>query len=168
MTQTPVPTPYDIVPPPGGPLTPGPAAWLALIICGALAWCYLYLRYKGPRARSVKHMLHVLCSELQMAISNSASPDLDRVSRIARRIVSQFISGDVTGLSAAEMQRLAHSLKGKTDDASQSISRVLSLLSIIEEHSYAPQKHQSDPTLRQALTDLFSTVENHVRRYDPL
>lgn len=87
---------------------------------------------------------------------------------MARRIVSQFIKEDLTGLSAVETRRLADKLQEKTDDTARSMARILSLISIIEEQAYAPLKDQNRSELRQALADLSSKLEDHVRRYEPL
>lgn len=167
---TPIPTPFDIIDPSPGALVPTAIAWLSLVAVSFVVCAVIAMRRRIPRAKSINARLQRLVDELRSIATNASTPqELERLARLSRRIISPYMTSEVSGMSPGDLRAAAASLRKKADDKDQSLSEAILLLSAIEEQAYAPRELISNTaTLSGSIEKLVSSLENHVRRFRPL
>lgn len=162
--ETPIPTPFDIIPPPPGAWVPSPLTWsLVLLLAIIGGWWGSRLRRKQP-APPIQRMLQSLLADLKSTLTTSP-PQVERASRIARRIVSQYASVDITGLSSSELREQASTLPITTDAQSASNAELLTLIADLEDGAYAPRSGEFPATLTALGERLLLALETHLRRF---
>jgi hypothetical protein len=167
--ETPIPTPFDIIPPPPGAWVPSPLSWgITLLLAILGGWWCSRLRRQQP-APPIQRMLQSLLADLQSTLQTSP-PQLERASRIARRIVSQYSAinpkgGDLTGLSSSELRELALTLPTTTDAQAASHAELLTLIADLEDGAYAPHNAELPTTLATLGERLRLALETHLRRF---
>lgn len=169
--NTAIPTPFDIIDPGPGVLLPTGLAWLALVSFAILSLTVFTLLRRTPRPHSIRKTLRMLLDELNVATAHvTHQKDIERVTRIARRILSPYTSLDVGSMTSSELRGFAASLGQSTDEATRAVSPLLLLLAEVEERAYAPLHNMSgdDNTLHDILQRLRSALEDHVTRFQPL
>jgi hypothetical protein len=168
--NTTIPTPFDIIDPGPGALLPTGLAWLVLLACMALALIVFALLQRRPRSLGIRRTVRRLLDELNTATAHvSSQQDIERVTRIARRIASLYSTIEVGPMSPTEIRLFADSLSQHADHATRALSPVLLLLSDLEERAYAPcNSLAEDHTLHETLQKLRSNLEEHVTRFQPL
>jgi len=164
--KTPIPTPFDIIPPPPGPWVPSSQAWLALLCALLVAW--LLIRRVGKRGRSpaVDRIVRNLDAELTHAASQEPV-QLERLCRLAKRLIAFYIPHDLTGLTSPETRLIADSLL-KGDERARSCAEIVRLLAEIEDHEYEPRRESGDATIRSETEKLAELFSRHIRRHKPL
>jgi hypothetical protein len=167
--NSPIPTPYDIIPPPPGPITPPLTVWALLVGLTILAG--LLLRYVSRRAQaqSMPKLLGTLTRELSNAGTHSESrASLERVARLSRRIVAPYLSRDATSLSASELRLLASATSNSHTDQDRALSEALSLVADLEDSLYAPATNPTDSEKQRILVQqLISRLESFTRSHRP-
>jgi hypothetical protein len=162
--STPIPSPFDIIEPPPGPIVPSPMAWIltALFFAAMLALSrLLYRRMKTPPLHT---LVATLLDEFKRAASQShTSLAVERIARLTKRILSVLIADDVDSLSSSEIRSLAISLSRSSDERQRSSAAILELLAQVEELAYAPQ--DSTPEIQSLISQLERSLEEHVRRH---
>ena len=168
--NTTIPTPFDIINPGPGALLPTGLAWLVLLGCMGIALIIFALLQRRPKPLAIRKTVRRLLDELNAATAHiSSQQDIERIMRIARRIVSFYTTIEISSMSCTEIRSFATSLSDHTDDAVRSLSPLLLLLSDVEERAYAPFNNlEDDPTLHGILQKLRSGLEEHVTRFQPL
>ncbi len=160
----PIPTPFDIIPPPPGPWVPSPNAWLVLVALLVVAgWL---IRRMGRIHRPVSQQI---VAQLLKDLNRTASQEqvhLERLCRVAKRLLAFYIPEDLTGLSSPEMRHAADCLS-KGDDSAHSAAAIIRLLADIEDREYAPRQNTTDGTIRSEVDKLTSLFVAHVRRHKP-
>jgi hypothetical protein len=167
--NTPIPTPFDIIDPGPGALVPTGVTWIALAACAIIVLLYTAYRRRTPSAHSIHATLRALIDELRVAAAQSNSEQgLERVTRLARRVLTPYTSGELATMSCSELRSMSASLGRSSDEAAISLSPLLGQLAELEEQAYAPQTSEaSHVKLRELCTDLISGLEAHVRRFRP-
>jgi hypothetical protein len=167
---TPIPTPFDIIDPDLGPLLPTGLAWLLLLACAGIGLLCVALLRRTPRPHSLRATLRSLLNELRAAANNvSCRQDIERVARIARRLISLYTSAEVASMSCSELLTFAKTLKQHSEDNSRALSPLILLLSDLEERAYAPISDSQDLSgLHETLRKLVSGIEEHITRFQPV
>jgi hypothetical protein len=163
--KTPIPTPFDIIPPPPGPWVPTSYAWLALACL--LLLCWVLIRRIGQRRGSpaAEQIVRALETELSHATNQTPLP-LERVCRLTKRLIAFYIPQDLSGLTSPETRIVAQTLR-KGDDRSRSAAEIVDLLATIEDQEYAPRKSSQDSALYDDVKNLTAAITAHARRYKP-
>jgi len=164
--KTAIPTPFDIIPPPPGPWVPSSQAWLALLCALLVAW--LLIRRVGKRGRSpaVDRIIRNLEAELTHTASQEPA-QLERLCRLAKRLIAFYIPHDLTGLTSPETRLIADSLF-KGDDRARSSAEIVRLLAEIEDREYEPRLESGESTIRSETEKLAALFSAHIRRHKPL
>jgi len=159
---TPIPTPYDIIPPPPGPWIPSALTWsiLAAFFLAALSW--ILFRSRTTRI-SLDSIVTVLSEELTRELAKEPI-ELERISRLARRIASHQLGTDITGLTPSELHERANSYLNQRS----SITALIHAIAKIEELAYAPISASEDGALDQALQDIAQYLSMHRGRRSAL
>jgi hypothetical protein len=167
--NTAIPTPFDIIDPAPAALVPTGLAWTILAACTLVAFLYILFRRRAPGAHSIHTTLRALLDELQIATAVPYSQQsLERVTRLARRILTPYISKEAATLSCNELRSMAVALRQGSDERAASLAALLMQLAEIEEHAYAPQAREADGAkLLKLQGDLIGNLETHVRRFRP-
>jgi hypothetical protein len=168
--ETPIPTPFDIIDPGPGQLVPTSFAWLLLFTLAALAGLILALRSRRPAPKNIYRTLTRLVHELKKAAdSGDKTADLDRIIRLARRIVSPYLEDDATSLTSDELRIKSQTIRAKKLESLDSLAGALSTLADLEEFAYAPKgRRNGGDKLDDLVKLLVDTLEQHVRRYKPI
>jgi hypothetical protein len=162
--ETAIPTPFDIIPPPPGAWVPSGLTWgllLVLIALAAIAALRLRRRFKAPPLQS---LLELLFRDLSQAL-NHRPIQLERASRLARRIISQYLPQDLAGLSSTELRACASHLPVETDAKAASTAEIVRLIAELEDQAYAPNSDISGAPVAQLGKDLQEAIERHMRRF---
>jgi hypothetical protein len=165
--DSPIPTPFDIIDPSAGALTPTPLAWAILILtagCSALLISALIgsNRRANKLSKTLKRLFNELCDTSNLITANTQPYPTDlieRAARITRRILTPVTDVDTGGMSCAELREMAHQLssfKGdyKADELSCAVSNALNLLANLEELTYAPHDNTSIKNVSELLNNL--------------
>jgi hypothetical protein len=163
--KTAIPTPFDIIPPPPGPWVPTTYSWIALM-CALVLSSWL-IRRIGRRRRTpaVEQIVRGLESELTHAATQDPVR-LERVCRLAKRLIAFYIPQDLTGLTSPETRMVAEALR-KGDDRSRSAAHIVDLLATIEDQEYAPKETSPQSALHADVNQLTAAITAHTRRYRP-
>lgn len=166
-TSEPIPTPYDIIDPSPGAVIPTGIAWVILLLVAVLLSALITWVRRTPRAYSLHATIRGLLDELR-ALSGSSGKreELERISRLARRIVAPYCSADTGAMSCSELRALAASLASSQQESDRSLSQLLDLIAGVEERAYAPLAEPSTPNRDLgAIETLISSLEVHIRRF---
>jgi hypothetical protein len=165
----PISTPYDIIPPPPGPLTPSLTVWIILAAITAIAAYLLRHLARRARAQSMPKLLRELTLELSNIASHTESrTSLERIARLSRRIIAPYLSRDTASLSAVELRSLASAVSKSTSDKDRTLSDVLSVIADLEESLYAPATNSTDLEDQHArIQRLTSLLESFIRSHRP-
>jgi hypothetical protein len=109
-------------------------------------------------------MLQSLLADLAATLTTSP-PQVERASRIARRIVSQYSSVDLTGLSSSELREEASTQPTTTDAQAASHAELLTLIADLEDAAYAPRSGDFPTTVATLGERLRLALETHLRRF---
>jgi mannitol-1-phosphate/altronate dehydrogenase len=162
--NTAIPTPFDIVDPPSGPIVPSLTAWLltALAVLGFLLASRIIQR-KG-RAPSMAALVVNLLEELRRAVTAPlTTTSTERIARLAKRIISPYLTQEIDSLSSSEMRELAKSLQATPRESDQSAAAILELLAKVEESAYAPTSDFAAGS--NLISQLEGSLQQHVRRH---
>jgi hypothetical protein len=167
--NTPIPTPFDIIDPGPGALVPTGLAWIALLAGALGVLLYIVYRRRIPGANSIHATLRGLLDELRAAAAQPGSvQNLERVIRLARRILTPYTSEELATMSCSELRSMSATLSTGADAAAASLSTLLGQLAELEEQAYAPQTNLADRArLSELHTNLVGGLEDHVRRFRP-
>lgn len=164
--STPIPTPFDIVDPPAGPIVPSMTVWILTALALAALLLLRWLMLRRPGNPPVAKLIAALLDEVKRATAQSQTHHLvERSARLTRRIVSTYLPQAIDSLSQREMRSLAASLGASSDERNRSTAAILELLAEIEELAYAPHDHA--PEIRPRLAQLGELLDTHVRRHRP-
>lgn len=159
-----IPTPFDILDPPAGPLTPPTLAWLILFFVTLLAALVAVRRNRRTSVGSIHKLMGALLDEVKRAEAGELSgASLQRVVRLAKRIIAPHASSDPSGLSPAEIRDLAISMSRSVNELERSASNILERIAHIDELTYAPANSSS--ARRELVTRLITDLESHLRRH---
>lgn len=167
---TPIPTPFDIIDPSPGALVPTVTAWFSLLVVSLIVCAVIAMRRRIPRAKSINARLQKLVDELRSVAAHTSTPqELERLARLSRRIISPYVTSEVSGMSPGDLRAAAATLGKSRDDNDRSLSEIIFLLAAIEEQTYAPGESISNASaLSGSVEALVTRLENHVRRFRPL
>jgi hypothetical protein len=164
--NTPIPTPFDIVDPPAGPIVPTLMWWLLtslFILCLLLA---RWIAHRKATPPSVAILVSALLDELKRTTKlPQEGLVIERTIRLAKRIVSPYVDQEVDSLSSSEMRALAESLRASSEERDQSSGSILQLLAAIDEIAYAPRDGSTE--ISTLIPQLENSLEQHVRRHQP-
>lgn len=164
--KSPIPTPFDIIAPPPGPWVPSPLAWIVLL-CALIIACWLIRGIgKNRRAPAVEQVLRNLEAELTHTASQEPV-QLERLCRLAKRLIGFYIPHDLTGLSSAETRLIADALF-KGDERDRSAAEIVQLLASVEDREYEPRQESGETTIRSEAQKLSVLFSSHLRRHKPL
>jgi len=165
-----LPTPFDIIEPGPGQLIPSEYAWLALLVMTLLGAALIVFMRRTRSPQKITSTLQVLVDELRIIGAGAQSrPDIERVSRLGRRIISPYFVEDVTSMSCSELQSHAVKIRNRANEESVSLAEAILLLAKIEEIAYAPDTSLDGNTELRTLTDsLVAGLESHIRRFRPI
>jgi len=164
--RTPIPTPFDIIEPPPGPLIPSGTTWLALVLITVLGVAATRWFNRASKAKTMDDVLQNLVEELHRRASSAAShSDLERITRLAKRIVAAYTPTDPAGLSPVELRSTAAVLRASMNDTDRSTAVIVELIADIEELTYAPST--DDVHHHTLVSNLVTNLSNQVRRPRP-
>lgn len=158
--RTPIPEPYDITEIPYIAWVPGTSAWLiaAVGICGLALLAWRRNTPQGPRG-DIK-IIDKMLSELRHAVEPAGSINLERASRIARRIVSHISGRNVAELTGDELRAAAE------EERSTRLGDIMRTVASFEEIGYSPPSSDRDVSARTVgarLASLITDYRNELR-----
>lgn len=152
---TPIPTPYDIIPPPPGTWIPSALTWSLLTVCFLASLAWILIRARAAR-NSLDSIITGLSEELARELVKQPI-ELERISRLARRIASYQLGVDITGLTAAELRERTSSHSNQKG----STPALMRALAVVEDLAYAPMSSSEENQLAQAISDLANSLSIH-------
>lgn len=158
--KTPIPEPYDITDIPYIAWVPGVGAWslaiLTIVVLAFTAW-----RRNNPRGpKGDLKIIDTMIAELNQAVGVSESVNVERTSRIARRLVSFISSRNVTELTADELRA---SIEESTP---VNLREIINAVATFEEVGYSPPSPNRDASAREVgarLSSLITDYRNELR-----
>lgn len=158
--QTPIPEPYDITEIPYIAWVPGASAWLvAVVALSALA--LIVWRRNAPRTpRGDIKIIDKMLTELRQAVEPAGSINLERASRIARRLASHISGRNMAELTADELRASVE------DESSARLRDIMRAVASFEEIGYAPPSPDRDSSARAVgalLASLITDYRNELR-----
>lgn len=168
--ETPIPTPFDIIEPGPGALVPTGMAWILLLSVSILIASVSLLRSRKPGPAKIYRALEKLLSEIKQATDSlSRQGDLERIIRLAKRIISPYLETEAASLTSTELRHLSESYKAKHQEATDAIAAGLTALADLEDLAYAPNSSNDQPDKRRDLVaTLISRLESLVRGVKPI
>ena len=140
--NTPIPTPFDIIDPGPGAVVPTSLTWIILLALGVLGALITLLRSRQPGPAKIYRTLDKLLVEIHQAANTSShANDLDRIIRLAKRIISPYLDVDAVSLTSTELRQLSQSFKTKHEESTGAIAAGLTALADLEDLAYAPNEN---------------------------
>jgi len=142
MNAAGLPTPYDIIPPPGIPFSPSLTAWTVAIIACMLVFLVIwrYLAWLEKKRKPLQaNSLNMVIENLQSVLKSGTSDrtTLEHSSLMVKRFLSKIEGRDLTAFSGKEMILLADSTTAYT-------SAILVALAELEKISYRKELSQAE------------------------
>lgn len=158
--RPPIPEPYDITDIPYIAWVPGASAW-ALATTAIAVLAFVVWRKNNPRGpRGDIKILDKMLAELRQAVEVRENINVERASRIARRLTS-FISGrNVTELTADELRASIE------EDTPATLRDIINAVASFEEIGYAPEspeRNASAHAVGARLASLITDYRNDLR-----
>ena len=168
--DTPIPTPFDIIDPNPGALVPTSLTWILLLVIALLGALITLLRSRKPGPAKIHRTLQRLLVEIRQAADTYSRPsDLDRIIRLAKRIISPYLDADAASLTATELRQVSHSFKTKHDESKDVIAAGLAALADLEDLAYAPNDTAPQSIrAKELVVALISRLESLVKGVRPL
>jgi hypothetical protein len=143
--------------------------WWALVLVGLCALLIMRIAWRRGRTSSINSLLSSLVSELKNTSPRATTPgELERTTRLARRILTPYLNCEAAGLSSEEMRTLADSLREQSDADSRSLAEIVVAVAELEDQAYAPARDSAwSSKTETSVRALVELVENHVRRHRP-
>lgn len=153
--QTPIPEPYDITEIPYIAWIPGASAWgiatLALALFALVVW-----RRNHPRGpKGDLKIIDKMLQELQQAVKPTGNINVERTSRIARRLVSFISERNVTELTADELRASIE------EGTAPSLRAIINAVAAFEEIGYAPPSPEREASARSVGAQLASLITDY-------
>ena len=153
--QTPIPEPYDITEIPYIAWVPDARAWGIAVALLALLALYSW-RKNNPRApRGDIKIIDKMLAELRQTIAPERPVNLERSSRIARRVISHISGKNVAELTADELRASI------SEETPPTLGAIMRAVASFEEIGYAPPSQQRDASARALGEDLASLITNY-------
>jgi hypothetical protein len=153
--QTPIPEPYDITEIPYIAWIPGASAWgVAMLALAALA--FIVWRKNTPRSsKGDIKIIDKMLAELRQAVEPKSDINVERASRIARRLVSFISDRNVAELTADELRALLD------EDTAPSLRAIIEAVASFEEIGYAPPSAEREASARAVGARLASLIADY-------
>jgi hypothetical protein len=153
--QTPTPAPYDISEIPYMPWVPSPSVWAAIVVGLALLALAVWRR-NAPRARKGDlKIVDTLITELKASTTASAEVNLERASRIARRLVSYRSGRNVLELTGDELRASV------SEETPPTLKRIILAAASVEEIGYEPASSRRDAAARELASQLVTLIDEY-------
>ena len=153
--QQQIPEPYDITEIPHIAWVPGASAWMAIAVGLALLGVYVWTRNNPRAARRDLKIIDKMIAELKAAVSASASSNVERTSRIARRLVSHISGRNVAELTGDELRASI------TEETPPRLAEIINAVASFEAIGYAPPSPQRDSSARELGLRLASCIDDY-------
>ncbi len=158
--QTPIPEPYDITEIPYIAWVPGASAWLVALL-GIIALALIvWRRNTPPSPKGDIKIIDKLLTELRHAVDPTGSINLERASRIARRLASHISGRNMAELTADELRASVE------EESSARLRDIMRAVASFEEIGYAPPSPDRDSSARavgELLASLITEYRNELR-----
>jgi hypothetical protein len=141
--ETPIPQPYDITEIPHVAWVPGAQAWGILIAALTLVILLVWLAKRRPLQRSDQMVINELLGDLRATLQGADRLNVERSSRIARRIMSHLVGGNLSELSSDELRTFQ--LAADNSKVREAIHKLADLEAI----AYAPDSPQRETAVRE-------------------
>lgn len=139
MNPPPVPTPYDILPPPSFPYEPGAFDWILLFLCSSII--ILFLRKKAGQKNSKKDYLHYASLLYNLTKEDIKSDDqnylLTSTTKITRRFLEDIYKYDCSTLSIEELITWSNKLPLRTQ-------KICNLLKVIDDARFSNTNYPTE------------------------
>jgi hypothetical protein len=152
--ETPIPQPYDITEIPHIAWVPGAEAWGILITALTLVILLVWLAKRRPLKRSDQMIVNELLGELRATLESSDRLSAERTSRIARRIMSHLVGGNLSELSSDELRTCQLAANNSN------VGEAINTLADLEAIAYAPASPQRDAAARELGALVTTLLEN--------
>lgn len=153
--QTPIPEPYDITEIPYIAWVPGLSAWGCALLGITLLALYVWRRNTPRPIRGDIKIIDKMLTELRQALEGSGGLNIERTSRIVRRIISHISNRNVAELTADELRA---SIQETTPPRLAAITRSVASF---EEVGYSPPSPERDASARALAKELTSLITDY-------
>lgn len=153
--QQQIPEPYDITEIPHIAWVPGTSAWSAIAVGLLLLAAYVWTRNTPRTARGDLKIIDKMIAELKASVSASTGSNLERTSRIARRLISHISGRNVAELTGEELRTSI------TEETPPRLAEIMNTVATFEEIGYAPPSPQRDSSARELGLRLASCIDDY-------
>jgi hypothetical protein len=153
--ETPIPAPYDITEIPYMPWVPSPSVWAAIAVALALVAAAVWRRQTPRARRGDTKIVDTLITELRATTTTSAEVNLERASRIARRLVSHISGRNVLELTGDELRASV------SEGTPPTLKRIILAAASFEEIGYEPATSRRDAAARQLASELVTLIDEY-------
>lgn len=137
------------------PWVPGPVVWAAIAVALALVAAVVWRR-QTPRAhKGDAKIVDKLITELKASTNANAEINLERASRIARRLVSHISGRSVLELTGDELRASV------SEETPPSLKRIILAAASFEEIGYEPASSRRDAAAREIASQLVTLIDEY-------
>ena len=153
--QQPIPEPYDITDIPYIAWVPGMGAWVAITAALTLLAAYVWSRNNPRGARGDLKVIDKMIAELKAAVRAASGVNVERTSRIARRLVSHISGRNVAELSGEELRASI------TEETPARLAEIINAVATFEDIGYAPPSPRRESSARELGLRLAEQIDKH-------
>ena len=153
--EQPIPEAYDITDIPYIAWVPGTSTWIAVTAALALLAAYVWTKQNPRRSRGDIKIIDKMIAELKAAVVATSGVNLERTSRIARRLVSHISGRNVAELTGEELRASI------SEETSTRMAEIINAVATFEEIGYAPPSPQRESSARELGLRLASCIDEY-------
>ncbi len=135
------------------PWVPSPSAWAAIAVALALVAAAVWRRQTPRASKGDAKIVDTLISELKASTNVTAEVNLERASRIARRLVSHLSGRNVLELTPDELRASV------SEETPPTLQRIILAAAAFEEIGYQPASPQRDGAVRKLASELVTLID---------
>lgn len=150
-----IPEPYDITEIPYIAWVPGTSAWIAVTAALILLGVYVWRRNTPQAARGDLKIIDKMIAELKTAVGAPAGVNLERTSRIARRLVSHISGQNVAELTGEELRASID------ENTPPRLAEIMTAVATFEEIGYAPPSPNRETSARELGLKLAARIDEY-------
>lgn len=137
------------------PWVPSPSVWAAIAVALAFVAAAVWRRQTPRASKGDATIVDTLITELKASTNVNAEVNLERASRIARRLVSHISGRNVLELTGDELRASV------SEETPPSLKRIILAAASFEEMGYEPASSRRDAAAREIASQLVTLIDEY-------